>query len=117
MGLKNAGCLFQRLVNDVYVRLKVAIMQAHLDNLSVGSNTPKQHVLDARGVLERTRDANLRFKLAKCTFEKNEVELLSHKGRFEEVRPNDRHRDCLQRFEEPTNVTELLRFLGLLQHI
>jgi hypothetical protein len=92
MGLKNAGCFFQRLVNNVYVGLKVTIMQDYLDNLAVGSGTPKQHVVDVRGVLERTRDANLRFKLAKCTFGKTELELLGHKIRFDEVRPNDRQR-------------------------
>jgi Reverse transcriptase (RNA-dependent DNA polymerase) len=115
MGLKNAGCFFQCLVNNVYVGQKGAIMQAYLDDLAVRSDTPKQHVVDVRRVLERTRNANLRLKLAKCTFGKTKVELLGHKVRFGEVRPNDRHRDCLQRFEEPTNVTEQLRFLGLLQ--
>jgi hypothetical protein len=102
-------------VNNVYVGLKGTIMKAYFDDLGVESDTPKQHVVDVRRVLERTRDANLRLKLAKSTFGKTKVELHGHKVRFEEVRPNDRHRDCLQRFDEPTNVTELLRFLGLLQ--
>jgi Reverse transcriptase (RNA-dependent DNA polymerase) len=93
MGLKDAGCLFQRLVNNVYVGLKGAIMKAYLDNLAVGSDTPKQHVVDVNRVLERTRNAKLRLKLAKCTLGKTEVELLGHKVRFGEVRPNDRHRD------------------------
>jgi hypothetical protein len=115
MGLKNAGCFFQRLVNNMYVGLEGTIMQAYLDDLAVGSDTPKQHVVDVRRVLERTKDANLTLKLAKSTFDKTEVEMLGQKVRFGEVRPNDRHRDCLQRFEEPTNVTELLQFLGLLQ--
>jgi Reverse transcriptase (RNA-dependent DNA polymerase) len=115
MGLKNAGCFFQRLVNNVYVGLKGAIVQAYLDDLAVGSDTSKQHVVDVRRVLERTRDDILRLKLAKCTFGETEVELLVHKVWFGEERPNDRHRDCLQHFEKPTNVTELLRFLCLLQ--
>jgi Reverse transcriptase (RNA-dependent DNA polymerase) len=115
MGLKNAGCFFQRLVNNVYVELNGTIIQAYLDDMAVGSDTPKQHVVDARRVLEPTKDPKLRLKLAKCTFGKTEVELLDHEARFGEVRPNDRHRDCLQRFEEPINVTELLRFLGSLQ--
>jgi hypothetical protein len=102
-------------VNNVYVGLKGAVMQAYLDGLAVGSDTPKQHVVDARRVLERSRDANMRLKLAKCKFGKNEVELLGHKVRFKEERPNDWHRYCLQRFEEPTKLTEVLRFLGLLQ--
>jgi hypothetical protein len=71
--------------------------------------------VDVRRVLKRTRDSNLRLKLAKCTFGKTEVELFGLKVRFGEVKPNDRHRYFLQRFEEPTNVTELLRFLVLLQ--
>jgi hypothetical protein len=89
-------------VNNVYVGLTGAIMQAYLDYLAEGSDTPKQHSVDVRRVLERTRDANLRLKLAKCTFGKTEVKLLGHKVRYGEVRPNDRHRDCLQRFEEQT---------------
>jgi hypothetical protein len=96
MGLKNAGCYFQRLVNDVHVELKGAIMQAYLDDLAVGSDTPKQHVVEVRKVLERTRDANLRLKLAKCKFGKTEVKLLGQKVRLGVVRPNNMHRDCLQ---------------------
>jgi hypothetical protein len=37
MGLKNAGCFSQRLVNNVYVGLKGTTMQAYLDDLAVGS--------------------------------------------------------------------------------
>jgi hypothetical protein len=83
MGLKNAGCFFRRLVNNVCVGLKGTIMQAYFDDLAVGADTPKQHVVDVRRVLERTRDANLKLKLDKCTFGKTEVELLGHKVRFE----------------------------------
>jgi hypothetical protein len=32
-----------------------------------------------------------------------------------EVRPDDAHRECVSRFNEQTNATELLRFLGVLQ--
>jgi hypothetical protein len=91
-------------------------MLAYLDDLAVGSDTPKKHVVDVRRLLERTRDANLVLKLAECTFGKTEMELLGHKARFGEVRPNDRHRDRLKRFEETTNVTGLLLFLDLLHY-
>jgi hypothetical protein len=36
MGLKNAGCFFQRLVKNVHVGLKGAIMQSYSDDLAVG---------------------------------------------------------------------------------
>jgi Reverse transcriptase (RNA-dependent DNA polymerase) len=70
--LKNAGCFSQRLVNIVHVGLNGTIMQAYLDDLAVGSDTPKQHVVDVRRVQESTRDDNLRLKLVKCTFGKTE---------------------------------------------
>jgi hypothetical protein len=66
-------------------------------------------------MLQQTKDARLRFKLAKCSFGNAEVEFLGHKVKFGEVRPNDKHRECLQHFSGPTKATELLRFLGLLQ--
>jgi hypothetical protein len=87
-------------------------------------------------MLQRTKDARLRLKLEKCSFGKAEVEILGHQVSFGEVRPNDKHRECLQHSAEPTNATEwpndkhreclqhsaeptnateLLTFLGLLQ--
>jgi hypothetical protein len=78
-------------------------------------DTPAQHIVDVRDMLQRAKDARLRMKLAKCSFGKAEVEILGHKVSFDEVRPNDKHRECLQHFVEPTNATEPLRFLGLLQ--
>jgi Reverse transcriptase (RNA-dependent DNA polymerase) len=115
MGLKNASAFFQRLVNHVYDGLKGEKLQAYLDDLAVGSHTPKQHVADVREVLERTRQANLRLILAKCAFVKQEVEILGHKVSHRRVEPNDQHRECLRNFKEPGNASELLQFLGLLQ--
>jgi hypothetical protein len=50
MGLKYASAFFQRLVNHVYDGLKGEKLQAYLDDLAVGSDTPKQHVADVREV-------------------------------------------------------------------
>jgi hypothetical protein len=85
MGLKNAGGFLQRLVNNVYAGLKGRSMQAYLDDIAVGSDTPAQHIADVRDMLERTKDARLRLKLAKSSFGKAEVELLGHKVSFGEV--------------------------------
>jgi len=105
----------ERDITGIYGESKGTTLQAYLDDLAVGSDTPAQHVADVRDVLNRTRKANLRLKLSKCAFGRNEVEVLGHKVSHGRVQPNDRHRDCLRDFAEPTNVTELLRFLGLLQ--
>jgi Reverse transcriptase (RNA-dependent DNA polymerase) len=87
MGLKNAGGFFQRLVNNVYAGLKGRSMQADLDDITAGSDTPAQHIANVRDMLQRTKDARLRLKLEKCSFGKAEVEILDHKVSFGEVRP------------------------------
>jgi hypothetical protein len=66
-------------------------MQAYLDDIAVGSDTPAQNIADVRDMLQRTKDARLRLKLAKCSFGTAEVELLGHRVSFGEVRPNDKH--------------------------
>jgi hypothetical protein len=55
------------------------------------------------------------LKLKKCGFGKDSIEILGHAIRQGEVRPNDALRECVSRFNEPTNATELLRLLGVLQ--
>jgi hypothetical protein len=69
-------------------------MQANLDDIAVGSDTPAQHVADVREMLPRTKNSRLRLKLAICSFVRSDVELLGHKAKFGEVRPSDKHREC-----------------------
>jgi hypothetical protein len=115
MGLKNALAHFQRFVNKVCAGLKGGSLQVYLDDIAVGSDTPEQHVKDVREMLQQTRAAGLKLKLKKCGFGKDSIEILGHSVRLGEVRPNDAHRECVSRLNEPTNATELLRFLGVLQ--
>lgn len=57
MGLTGASAYFQKMANEVYGVLRltgeegfpsdfIAVMAAYLDDLSVGSETPSQHLTD-----------------------------------------------------------------------
>jgi Reverse transcriptase (RNA-dependent DNA polymerase) len=124
MGLRNAAAHFQRLINSDYEGLRWtgaegegglvrAILTAYQDDLSVGSMSVEEHLADLKATLARTLEHNLRFKLEKCKFGCREVEILGHKVQRGEIRPSDPHVQAIQNFREPSNVTELLRFLGL----
>jgi Reverse transcriptase (RNA-dependent DNA polymerase) len=126
MGLRNAAAHFQRLINSVYEGLRWtgaegedglvrAILTAYQDDLSVGSMSVEEHLADLEGTLARTLKHNLRFKLEKCKFGCREVEILGHKVQHGEIRPYDPHVQAIQIFREPSNVAELLRFLGLVK--
>jgi RNase H-like domain found in reverse transcriptase/Reverse transcriptase (RNA-dependent DNA polymerase) len=124
MGLRNPAAHFQRLINSVYEGLRWtgaegedglvrAILTAYQDDLSVGSMSVEEHLADLEATLARTLEHNLRFKLEICKFGCREVEILGHKVQHGEIRPSDPHVQAIQNFPEPSNVTELLRFLGL----
>jgi hypothetical protein len=77
------------MVNEVYVGLRCtgdnevenvcAVMAAYLNNLSVGSDSAAEHLVDLGAVLKRTRSAGLKLKLAKCLFGKRSVELFGNR--------------------------------------
>jgi RNase H-like domain found in reverse transcriptase/Reverse transcriptase (RNA-dependent DNA polymerase) len=125
MGLKNAAAHFQRLMNSVYEGLRwtgsdeegraAARLAAYQDDISVGSMTIHDHLADLEATLQRTLAHNLRFKLSKCKFGRQEVEILGHSVRHGKIMPSDTHIGGFRNFVEPTNVTELLKFLWCVQ--
>jgi Reverse transcriptase (RNA-dependent DNA polymerase) len=125
MGLKNAAAHIQRLMNSVYEGLRwtgsdeegsaAANLATYQDDISVGSMTIHDHLADLEATLQRTLAHNLRFKLSKCKFGRQEVEILGHSVRRGKIMPSDTHIGGYRNFVDPTNVTELLRFLGCVQ--
>jgi Reverse transcriptase (RNA-dependent DNA polymerase) len=101
MGLKNAAAHFQRLMNSVYERLRwpgsdeegsaAAALAAYQDDISVGSMTIHDHLADLEATLQRTLAHNLRFKLSKCNFGRQEVEILGHSVRHGKIMPPVTH--------------------------
>ena len=51
-------------------------MQAHIDDLSLGTNTQEDHVLLLRDFFIVCEENHLRIKLEKCEFMKEEMEYL-----------------------------------------
>jgi hypothetical protein len=121
--LKGACAFFQKMVNEVYVFLRFtgenevdnvcAVMSAYLDDLAVGSDSATEHLVDLKAVLERTRGAGLKLKLAKCLFEKRSGELLGDRVSHGLVRLSDDYTAVFANFMEPRNASELLRSIGL----
>jgi hypothetical protein len=72
-------------------RTVCAVMAAYLDDLAAGSGSAAEHLVDLEAVLERTRGAGLKLKLAKRVFGKRSVELLGHRVSHGLVRPSDDH--------------------------
>ena len=86
-GVANAPALFKEPMNKILYILRRrplvqelisrdAEMKAHIDDVSLGTNTQEDHVLLLRDFLIVCQENNLRIKLEKCEFMKEEMEYL-----------------------------------------
>ena len=65
-GLNNASATFQRLMNKVLRQYIGKFVQVYLDDVIIYSNNLDEHKRHIKAVLEKIREANLKFKLSKC---------------------------------------------------
>ena len=86
-GVANAPALFQELMNKILYVLRRrplvqelisrgAEMKAHIDDVSLGTNTQEDHVLLLGDPFIVGQENHLRIKLEKCEFTKEEMEYL-----------------------------------------
>ena len=86
-GVAKAPALFQELMNKFLYILRRrplvqelispgAEMEAHIDDVSLGTNTQEDHVLLLRELFIVCRENHLRIKLEKCEFIREEAEYL-----------------------------------------
>ena len=93
LGVANAQALFQELMNKILYILgrrplvqelisRSAEMEAHIDDVSLGTNTQEDHVLLLRECFIVCQENHLRIKLKKCEFMKEEMEYLGFDVRY-----------------------------------
>ena len=86
-GVANAPALFQEPMNkSLYILRRTPLVQelisrgaeteAHIDDVSLGTNTQEDHVLLLRDFFIVCQESHLRIKLKKCEFKKEEMEYL-----------------------------------------
>ena len=86
-GVANAPALFQKLINkNLYILRRRPLvqelisrgaeMEAHIRDMSLGTNTQEDHVLLLREFFIVCQENHLRIKLEKCEFMKEEMEYL-----------------------------------------
>ena len=86
-GVANAPALFQELMNKISYILRhrplvqelisgAAEMEAHIEDVSLGTNTQEDHVLLLREFFILCQENHLRIKIEKFEFMKEEMEYL-----------------------------------------
>lgn len=110
-GLRNAAQTFQRFMDGIFRDLNYTFV--YLDDILVASRDEEEHTAHLKEVLQRLADNGLTLNISKCAFGQNTVTFLGYKVNQEGITPLPEKVQTIQEYPRPTNITELRRFLGM----
>ena len=93
--LTNASATFQTYINNVLRKYLNKFVIVYLDDILVYFKTKKKHVHHVQKVLEAMKRVNLRVKLEKSEFHKEEVKFLDHILFSTEIKSNSKRLEAI----------------------
>ena len=114
--LCNALATFQRLMQNCLSELNLIYCLIYLDDIVVFLQTAEKHLHQLSVVFDQFREYNLKLKLSKCSFFKEEITYLVHWVSKEGVQPSDLNLKAMAECAQPQTYTEVHAFLGLVGH-
>ena len=113
-GISSAPGIFQRTIETLLKDLPGVV--AYIDDLLVTGSNKEQHLQNLDRVMTRLESAGVTLKRSKCVFLTPSVEYLGHVIDKEGLHPSQEKVRAIQEAPEPTNVSELKSFLGLINY-
>lgn len=113
-GLRNAAQTFQRFMDQIFRDFDYVI--PYLDDLLIASKDEESHKQDIKNVLKRLDEFGLVIKIEKCQFGKKEIEFLGFLVTAKGLSPTHRKIQALKEFPLPKTVSELRRFLAMVNY-
>ncbi|CAI7744313.1 unnamed protein product [Closterium sp. NIES-54] len=116
-GLSNVPSTFQLTMNGVFRDMLDKNIIVYLDDILVYSKTKEEHFKDFEEVFRRLEQNQLITKGSKCEFLKSELEFLGLVVSGDGIKIDPRKVDAITKWNPPTNITELQRFLGFENYV
>ena len=111
-GLKSAPERFQRRMLIKLEGLDGVI--CIMEDILVNGRTQAEHDKRLDGVLARLTKAKVTLKPDKCDFSKHQLKFAGHSLRAHGIGPDTDKTATIEKMERPRNVSELQRFLGMI---
>lgn len=89
----------------------------HVDDVLVYGENAEQHDIILRQVLQKYSEEGITINMSKSVFGVQKVTFLGHVISAEGIEIEPSRVEAIVKFSEPTNITELLRFLGLVNYV
>ncbi|GFX14043.1 hypothetical protein TNCV_612481 [Trichonephila clavipes] len=113
-GLCNAASTFQRFVDEVLRGLN--FVYAFIDDLLVASSSEAEHIQHLRLLFQRLDQYGLSVNPSKCTFGVTTLNFLRFQVCSSGIKPLEDRVEGILKFPKPTTITQLRRFLGILNY-
>ena len=92
-------------------------MVCYFDDLLCYSKSPEDHEKLLELVHKRLKGASLQLNTAKCEYKKSEITFLDHIVSAEGCRPDPMKIEAIQGLPEPSDVSALRRYLGVVNYL
>ncbi|PAA83486.1 hypothetical protein BOX15_Mlig014458g9 [Macrostomum lignano] len=115
MGLSTAQEILQAVMSSVLAGLS-KVKWIH-DDIIVYGHSVAEHHNNLRECLQRLAQHGLTLNPAKCKLARTQVTFMGMRLSKDGVRPTESKLEAVNAFAEPTNVTEVRSFLGLVNYL
>ena len=113
-GISSAPEIYQRMMSQILEGLEGVI--CHIDDVLIHAEEKETHDQLVHAVLKRLHEAGITLN-DKCEFAKSSVKFLGHIIDGSGIRPDPKKLEAIQNYPAPTNVTELQRFMGMVNQL
>ncbi|BHF65440.1 hypothetical protein SprV_0200845000 [Sparganum proliferum] len=113
-GLRNAAQSFQRFIDEILRGLPFAY--AYIDDILVASSSAEEHASHLRLMFDRFQQHGLQLNVDKCVFGVNSLDFLGHHVDQHGLTPLTEKVQCIFSFPVPNTLTQLRRFIGLINY-
>jgi len=111
-GLTGAPATFQREMNRILFDLLGKCVFVFLDDILIFSRSVEEHIVHLNQVLAIFRMHKVKINIKKCSFFKEEVEVLGHVVSKDGLKTMKSKTQAVEDWVQPKDVSELRSFLG-----
>ncbi len=114
-GISSAPEVFQRQMTQILD--EVPSVPCQIDDILVSGKTREEHDARLKLVLEKISAAGVTLNLSKCEFAKTTIKFLGFIVDAAGVRPDPEKIRAITEMQEPTSITEVRRFFGMINFL
>ena len=89
----------------------------HIDDVLIYGSTQQEHDERLHSALAQIQSADLTLNAKKCEFNKSEIKFLGHIISKDGISPDPDKTSAVLEMAKPTTVTELRRFMGMVNQL